>query len=92
MEFEWDASKAKLNLRKHGVAFEDAALVFFDPGRIESFDGREEYGEDRWVTVGLACAVLVAVAYTIRSEETVRIISARKAIANEHKQYREANP
>jgi uncharacterized protein (DUF4415 family)/uncharacterized DUF497 family protein len=47
MELEWDASKAELNLQNHGISFEDAALVFYDHGRIESYDGREDYGEDR---------------------------------------------
>jgi uncharacterized DUF497 family protein len=53
MEFEWSPDKAESNLRKHHVSFEDAARVFLDPNRIESFDGREAYGEDRWKTVGL---------------------------------------
>lgn len=91
MELEWDADKAARNLKKHGVSFEDAALVFHDSGRIEIHDGRERYGEDRWVTVGFAWSMLLAVAYTVRDEETIRLISARKAVANEQKQYREAN-
>jgi uncharacterized protein len=53
MEFEWDSNKAHSNLRKHGVSFEDATRVFLDPHRIETFDDRETYGEDRWKTVGL---------------------------------------
>lgn len=47
MEFEWDAEKAEQNLKKHGVSFEEAELVFYDPSRIETEDGRENYGEDR---------------------------------------------
>jgi uncharacterized DUF497 family protein len=47
MELEWDAAKAASNLRKHGVAFEDAERVFYDVGRIETYDGRENYGEAR---------------------------------------------
>ena len=54
MKLEWDADKAAQNLKKHGVAFEDAMLVFYDSGRIETYDGREDYGEDRWATIGLA--------------------------------------
>jgi len=61
VEFEWDQEKAEANLRKHGVAFEDAARVFLDPNRIETFDGREDYGEDRWRTVGLVDPALLAV-------------------------------
>jgi uncharacterized DUF497 family protein len=90
VKFEWDADKAALNLRKHGVAFGDAELVFYDQARIESYDGREDYGEDRWVTIGLACSTLLSVAYTIRNEETIRIISARRAVPDEKKQYRDA--
>ena len=92
MELEWDADKAALNLQKHGVAFEDAELVFYDFGRIERYDGREDYGEDRWVTVGFAYSVLLAVAYTVRDKEIIRIISARKADTYEQNEYREANP
>ncbi len=47
MGFEWGVKKAASNLRKHRVGFEDAALVFLDPNRIETFDGQDTYGEDR---------------------------------------------
>jgi uncharacterized DUF497 family protein len=91
MKLEWDADKAALNLLSHGVAFEDAALVFYDHGRIESYDGREDYGEDRWATIGLADWSILYVVYTVREEEIIRVISARKAVPYEQKQYREAN-
>jgi len=91
MKLEWDAGKAARNLKKHGVSFEDAELVFYDACRIEAFDGREDYGEDRWVTIGLAYSVVLYVVYTVRHEDTIRIISARKANADERKQYHEAN-
>lgn len=91
MEREWDADKAARNLQKHGVSFEDATLVFYNTGRIEAHDGREDYGEDRWATIGLAYSAVLFVVYTVRHEETIRLISARKANANERKQYREAN-
>ena len=91
MDFEWDADKAALNLRKHRVSFEDAARVFLDPNRIETFDGRDAYGEDRWKTVGLAEPALLAVVYTVRGEvgDVIRLISARKADAHERAQYRQ---
>jgi len=92
MELEWDAEKAARNLTKHGVAFDDAELVFYDPGRIETYDGREDYSEDRWATIGLAHFAVLCVVYTVRNEEKIRLISARKANASERKQYREANP
>ena len=91
MELEWDPDKAQLNLVKHHVSFEVAARVFLDPNRIETFDGREDYGEDRWKTVGLVEPALLAVVYTGRSEddEIIRLISARKADSYEQAQYRE---
>jgi uncharacterized DUF497 family protein len=91
MEFEWNADKAESNLRKHRVSFEDAARVFLDPNRIETFDGREAYGEDRWKTVGLVEPALLAVVYSVRGVDgdIVRLISARKADENERAQYRQ---
>jgi len=91
VNFEWDAKKAATNLRKHRVSFEDAARVFLDPNRIETFDGRDAYGEDRWKTVGLVEPALLAVVYTVRGKvsETIRLISARRADAYERAQYRE---
>lgn len=91
MEFEWDTKKALSNQSKHGVCFEEAAQVFVDPNRIETFDGREAYGEDRWKTVGLASFALLAVVYTVRCKEgeIIRLISARKADAYERAQYSE---
>lgn len=90
MELEWNAAKAARNLRKHGIAFADAELVFYDPGRIEVYEGHEDYGEDRWVTIGLADSVVLYGVYTVRHENMIRLISARKANADERKQYREA--
>ena len=91
MEFEWDLVKAEANLHKHGVSFEDAARVFLDPHRIETFDDRKSYGEDRWKTVGLVEPALLAVVYTVRGKDgnLIRLISARKADAHERAQYRE---
>lgn len=91
MELVWDADKAARNLKKHGVSFEDAELVFFDPGRLETYDGSKDYGEDRWGTIGLAYSAVLYVVYTVRHEDTIRLISARKADAKERQQYREAN-
>ena len=86
-EFEWDAAKAKRNLRIHGVSFTAASGVFLDPLRLEDADTREDYGEERFVTVGFASQVLLVVAFTLR-EKRIRIISARKANRNEEKEYR----
>ena len=64
--------------------------MFLDPNRIETFDVRDAYGEDRWKTVGLVEPALLTVAYIIRGidGEIIRLISARKADAHERAQYR----
>jgi uncharacterized DUF497 family protein len=92
MDFEWDDAKAALNLRKHGIAFEDAAYVFLDPGRIDVVDDRDDYGEERWLSIGWVSPVLLVVAHTERGVhgEVIRIISARKANAQERAFYHEA--
>jgi uncharacterized protein len=63
--------------------FDDAVIVFYDPARIEAYDGRADYGEDRWATIGMAYNAVLYVVYTVRSEDTLRLISARKANRNE---------
>jgi len=92
--FEWDAKKAASNLRKHGVTFEEAALVFKDPLCASGVQGIEG-GQERWQTVGLSAeSVLLYVAHTVTVEETgqeaaeiIRIISARRASKIERKAY-----
>ena len=89
-EFEWDVNKAKSNLRKHGIRFEDAVLVFDDPHHL-SMQDRYENGEYRWQTIGLVHGIVVILfAHTIRfesGEEIIRIISARKADRKERGRY-----
>ena len=90
MNFEWNPRKAKSNLDKHGVSFEEASRVFWDPHRIETYVGAEEaHGEDRWKTIGLVEMVMLTVVYTIRGRnaDIIRIISARKADNHERSQY-----
>jgi len=91
MRIEWDDEKNKRNQAKHGVSFETARLVFSDPHAM-SIQDRHEYGEERWQTIGrVAQEVILLVAHTHRDdeadEETVRIISARKATARERRAY-----
>lgn len=86
MEFEWDEEKATLNERKHGVPFPFATRVFLDENRLEWIDTRRQYGEPRWITIGLIESVEIAVAYTVRGE-TIRLISARKAERHEREDY-----
>jgi len=91
MDIEWDSAKAASNLRKHGVSFTDAELVFYDLAAIDLYDGREDYGEDRWAMIGRADETVLYVVYTIRNRDTIRLISARKANAKERTQYHQAN-
>ena len=85
MEFEWDEAKRQSNLLKHGIDFEDAKAVF-----QEFFytwqDTRSDYGEERYVTIGLLQGVEVAVIHTPR-EGRYRIISVRRARIQERKMY-----
>jgi uncharacterized DUF497 family protein len=85
-EFEWDAPKATLNLRKHGIAFKEAQLVFNDVFATHGFDVDARYGEQRMVATGMVNGVLLTVVYTERDERT-RIISARKATKHEQRGY-----
>jgi uncharacterized DUF497 family protein len=89
-EFEWDAVKAARNEADHGVTFEMARDVFKDPFAIELLDDREDYGEDRFVIIGMVSNRLLFVAYTMRGEG-IRIISARGAEPHERRQYHEDN-
>lgn len=87
MEFEWNEAKAKANWNTHGVRFELAKTVFRDPFAIERIDDREDYGEQRFVIIGMAEGqVLLFVAYAER-EERIRIISARRATQYEQDDY-----
>lgn len=90
MEFEWDTNKARSNLNKHGIRFEDAVSVFDDPRHL-SIQDRYENGEYRWQTIGLVHGIVVIlVAHTVRFEsgdEIIRIISARKADRKERNRY-----
>jgi uncharacterized DUF497 family protein len=89
--FEWDDKKAAINLRKHRIRFEEAALAFEDPFAISEQE-RIENGEYRWQTIGITGGfLLILVAHTLRCEnegiETVRIISARRVTKKERKRY-----
>ena len=86
---EWDDAKAARNFRKHGIRFEEAALVFDDPLAASKLE-RIENGEERWQTIGLVGGcLLLLVAHTVHVDkvEIIRIISARRADSTERKNY-----
>ena len=87
MEFEWDETKRKENLRKHGLDFLDAPTLFNGPMLVQ-LDTREHYGEPRFIGLGILESVCVVVAFTERSDgEVIRIISLRKALSHERKAF-----
>ena len=88
--FEWGKAKAAANESKHGVSFELAALAFKDPFAIERIDDRRQYGEERFILIGMAKDVVLFVVYTERAER-IRLISARRATKQEHDDYVEQN-
>ena len=87
IQFEWDPAKAKMNLRKHGVAFREAATVLRDPLGITIFDPDHSDEEDRFITFGFSAAGrLLMVAHTERGER-IRIFSARGLTRAEREAY-----
>lgn len=86
MTFEWDEKKAESNLKKHGISFDEAATVLTNVGTVTFYESHPK--EDRWLSIGFsAIANLLTVIHCERGEGTIRIISARKATAEEREQY-----
>jgi uncharacterized protein len=86
--FEWSERKSAANRVKHGVGFEVARFAFHDVFAIEWRDRRENYGEERYMIIGMAEGRLLSVAYTMR-DDRIRIISARGTEPYERRQYHE---
>ncbi len=87
MWFEWDREKAQRNLRKHGVAFDEAVTVFYDPLAATFDDPDHSVRERRCITIGYSArGRLIVVVYTER-RAMIRIISARRATAHERKRH-----
>lgn len=93
MRFEWDAGKARRNLAKHGVAFEDAILVWEDP-HVEFAEDRSS-DEERFWAIGHVrtggVLVVVHIHPDPRDPTRVRLISARKATRHERRQYEDGD-
>ena len=86
MKFEWDEHKNNLNLKKHGISFQEAQTIF-DGSVFNWIDDRFDYGEIRETSVGaIQGVVIIVVAHTERNGVT-RIISARKATRIEREEY-----
>ena len=91
LTFEWDPRKAAANVAKHGISFDEALTVFADPlARLET-DDRHSIREERLVLLGRSTADrLLAVMFTDRGPDRVRLITARQATRSERMQYEEA--
>lgn len=89
MRFEWDEAKRKANIVKHGIDFRDVPKMFTSLMLVGS-DVRKDYGETRKIGFGFVRGRLMAVAFTERAPNSIRIISARKANKREEAHYQEA--
>jgi uncharacterized DUF497 family protein len=89
MKFEWDERKNHANVEKHGLDFADAHKVFKAPMLVK-LDEREDYGEYRWIGIGLMDMRVVVIVFTEPKENTSRVVSFRKATTDERKRYEQA--
>ena len=87
--FSWDDRKARENLQKHGVSFEEATTAFADERARLKHDSDHSQNEDRFILLGFSAKLrMLVVVHAYRQDETeIRIISGRKATRNERKQY-----
>jgi len=91
LKFEWDEEKAKANLKKHRVSFDEATTVFIDPLSITIPDPDHSVDEQRYIDIGSSDkGRVLVVAYTERGSN-IRIISCRKATPSERKLYEEGS-
>lgn len=89
LQFEWDREKAKKNLKKHGVSFEEASTIFDDPQFISFLDNEHSDEEERYITIGISEKLRLLIAAHTERIRRIRIISARKATKNEENFYNE---
>ncbi len=86
MKLVWDRRKNEINIKKHGLGFSDTATIFDSP-MLVGLDERKMYGEDRWMGIGLMGNRVVVIVFTEPDEDTIRVISFRKATTDERKKY-----
>jgi uncharacterized DUF497 family protein len=88
--YEWDPKKARINLRKHGVAFDEAASVFLDQRALTFVDSAHSEDEDRQIAIGVSGKGRAIFVSHCQRPDRIRIIGARKATKKERVQYEEA--
>ena len=81
LDFDWDDRKESVNIKKHGISFEEARTAFFDEHALQFFDPDHSDDEDRFILLGLSIKLraLVVCHCSRENESVIRIISARKA-------------
>ena len=84
MRFTWDPAKNAANVRRHEIAFEDAARIFDGP-TVERIDDRFDYGEERTYAIGLVNGIEITVIYTDRDRDQRYIISAWRSERHERR-------
>jgi uncharacterized DUF497 family protein len=89
MKFEWDSKKARINLQKHKVTFEEAATALEDPMSATGYDPDHSNNEDRYITFGVSKQGRLLVVSHTEEDVVIRIISARVASKGEQKIYEE---
>lgn len=89
LTFEWDEEKAKQNLKKHKVSFEEAKTVFNDPFLLTFPDPDHSEGEERYLNIGQSSRDRVLIVIHTERKDNIRLISCRKATSNERKAYEE---
>ncbi|MGH9428267.1 MAG: BrnT family toxin [Terriglobia bacterium] len=89
LRFKWDDEKEKINIRKHGISFDEARKVFYDEKAIQFFDPDHSEEEDRFILLGISFKLrILVVCHCFRESETVvRLFSARKADRDEEQEY-----
>jgi uncharacterized DUF497 family protein len=91
VSFQWDENKAKINLGKHGVSFEEATTVFGDPLSLTIPDPAHSQVENRLIVLGKSHQQKLLVVVHTERGDSIRIISARRASRRERKSYEETN-
>jgi uncharacterized DUF497 family protein len=91
IKFDWDPTKARRNFRKHRIDFDEASTVFADTLSITIPDPDHSEDDERWVTIGLSNRDRILVVVHTEEDETIRLISARRADRFERRTYEEGN-
>jgi len=87
VQFEWDPKKARQNIKKHGVSFDEAVTVFYDPLSATFSDPDHSVGEQRYITIGFSSHGLLLVVAHAERKNSIRIISGRPATTQERKKH-----